>query len=73
MSPESWGSIQGRSITGGLQFNKLSKNQFTVADGTNYSKNEIAEIRRLKKQVADLKAERDFLKKRRRTLQKPTN
>lgn len=45
------------------QFNKLSKKQFTVADGTNYSKNEIAEIRRLKKQVADLKAERDFLKK----------
>jgi len=45
------------------QFNKLSKNQFTVADGTNYSKEEIAEIRKLKKEVADLKEERDFLKK----------
>jgi transposase len=45
------------------QFNKLSKKQFTVADGTNYSKEEIEEIRRLKKEVADLKEERDFLKK----------
>lgn len=45
------------------QFNKLSKNQFTVVDGTNYSKEEVAEIRRLKKEVADLKEERNFLKK----------
>ena len=45
------------------QFNKLSKNQFTVVDGTNYSKEEAAEIRKLKKEVADLKEERDFLKK----------
>jgi len=45
------------------QFNKLSKKQFTVADGTNYSKEESAEIRRLKKQVAELEEERDFLKK----------
>ena len=45
------------------QFNKLSKGQFTVADGTNYSKEEKAEIRRLKKKVAELERERDFLKK----------
>lgn len=45
------------------QFNKLSKGQFTVADGTNYSVEEKAEIRRLKKENAELKAERDFLKK----------
>ncbi len=45
------------------QFNKLSKGQFTVADGTNYSKDEKAEIRRLKKKVAELEQERDFLKK----------
>jgi len=45
------------------QFNKLSKGQFTVADGTNYSVAEKAEIRRLKKEIADLKEERDFLKK----------
>ena len=45
------------------QFNKLSKGQFTVADGTNYSVAEKAEIRKLKKEVAELKEERDFLKK----------
>ena len=45
------------------QFNKLSKNQFTVADGTNYSVAEKAEIRKLKKKVARLEEERDFLKK----------
>lgn len=45
------------------QFNKLSKGQFTVADGTNYSVTEKAEIRKLKKEVAQLKEERDFLKK----------
>jgi transposase len=45
------------------QFNKLSKGQFTVVDGTNYSKEELAEIRKLKKEIADLKEERDFLKK----------
>jgi transposase len=45
------------------QFNKLSKGQFTVADGTNYSVTEKAEIRKLKKEVVKLKEERDFLKK----------
>ena len=45
------------------QFNKLSKKQFTVADGTNYSQEEKAEIRKLKKRVAELEQERDFLKK----------
>ena len=45
------------------QFNKLSKGQFTVADGTNYSVAEKAEIRKLKKEIAKLKEERDFLKK----------
>ena len=42
------------------QFNKLSKGQFTGADGTNYSKQESAEIRRLKKEIAELKEEREF-------------
>ena len=45
------------------QFNKLSKHQFTVADGTNYAKDESAEVRKLKKEIATLKEERDFLKK----------
>lgn len=45
------------------QFNKLSKGQFTVADGTNYSVQEKTEIRKLKKRIAELEQERDFLKK----------
>jgi len=45
------------------QFNKLSKGQFTAVEGTNYSVAEKAEIRKLKKEVAKLKEERDFLKK----------
>ena len=45
------------------QFNKFSKRQFTVADGTNYAKAESDEVRRLKKRVAELEQERDFLKK----------
>lgn len=45
------------------QFNKLSKKQFTVTDGTNYSIEEKAEIRKLKKKIAELEEERDFLKK----------
>ena len=45
------------------QFNKLSKHQFTVADGTNYAKAESEEVRRLKKRIAQLEQERDFLKK----------
>ena len=45
------------------QFNKLSKGQFTVADGTNYSAQEKVEIRKLKKRIAELEQERDFLKK----------
>ena len=45
------------------QFNKLSKRQFTVADGTNYAKAETDEVRRLKKRIAELEQERDFLKK----------
>ena len=45
------------------QFNKLSKRQFTVADGTNYAKAESEEVRRLKRRIAQLEQERDFLKK----------
>jgi transposase len=45
------------------QFNKLSKGQFTVADGTNYANSEPQEVRRLKRRIAELEQERDFLKK----------
>jgi transposase len=45
------------------QFNKLSKKQFQVLNGVDYSKEELAEIKRLKHELAVVKEERDFLKK----------
>ena len=45
------------------QFNKLSKAQFTRTEGTNCAKAETEEVRRLKKRIAELEQERDFLKK----------
>ena len=45
------------------QFNKLAKGQFTMTEGVNYSQQESEEIRRLKKENAKLRQERDFLKK----------
>lgn len=45
------------------QFSKLSKKQFKVVEGVDYSKEEKEEIRKLKREVAKLKEERDFLKK----------
>jgi len=45
------------------QFSKLSKKQFKVIEGVDYSKEEKEEIRKLKREVAKLKEERDFLKK----------
>jgi len=45
------------------QFKKLSKGQFKIVDGVDYSKSESEEIRRLKRECAKLKKERDFLKK----------
>ena len=37
------------------QFSKLSKGQFKKVDGVDYSKEEIEEVRRLKKEVATLR------------------
>ncbi len=45
------------------QFSKLSKKQFKTHEGVDYSKIESEEIRRLKKENARLREERDFLKK----------
>ena len=45
------------------QFKRLSEKQFNSVDGVDYSKAESEEIRRLKREVAELKEERDFLKK----------
>ncbi len=45
------------------QFSKLSKKQFKVVEGVDYSKEEKEEIRKLKRENAKLREERDFLKK----------
>ena len=45
------------------QFSQLAKKQFKKVDGVDYSKDELEEIHALKKEVAKLKQERDFLKK----------
>jgi transposase len=45
------------------QFSKLSKGQFKVHEGVDYSKDEKEEIRRLKRENAKLRKECDFLKK----------
>ncbi|MEE9304440.1 MAG: transposase [Thiotrichaceae bacterium] len=45
------------------QFKRLSEKQFNTLDGVDYSKNESAEVRTLRKEVKQLKEERDFLKK----------
>lgn len=45
------------------QFSKLSKGQFKIHEGVDYSKEEKEEIRRLKRENAKLREERDFLKK----------
>lgn len=42
------------------QFNKLSRDQFTVADGTYYAKAASEEVRRLNKRITELELERDF-------------
>ena len=45
------------------QFSKLSKGQFKIHEGVDYSKQENEEIRKLKREIAKLREERDFLKK----------
>ena len=45
------------------QYRRLSEKQFNSMNGVDYSKQESEEVRKLKRQVADLKEENDFLKK----------
>ena len=45
------------------QYKRLSEKQFNSMNGVDYSKEESEEIRRLKRQVSDLKEENEFLKK----------
>ncbi|MES9842786.1 MAG: transposase [Candidatus Thiodiazotropha endolucinida] len=45
------------------QYKRLSEKQFNNMNGVDYSKQESEEIRKLKREITDLKEERDFLKK----------
>ena len=45
------------------QFSKLSKGQFKIHEGVDHSRDESAELRRLRRENAKLREERDFLKK----------
>ncbi|GAA5445170.1 hypothetical protein Misp06_03367 [Microbulbifer sp. NBRC 101763] len=45
------------------QFNRLSDKQFNSLDGFNYSKQESAEVRKLKKELHEARQEVEFLKK----------
>ncbi|MFC6634294.1 transposase [Microbulbifer taiwanensis] len=45
------------------QFNRLSDKQFNSVDGVDYSKQESAEVRRLRKELHEARQEVEFLKK----------
>ena len=45
------------------QFSKLSKGQFKIHEGVDHSKDESVELRKLRRENARLREERDFLKK----------
>ena len=45
------------------QYKRLSDKQFNSVNGVDYSKQESEEVRKLKREIADLKEENEFLKK----------
>ena len=45
------------------QYNRLSDKQFNSVNGVDYSMTESEELRKLKRHIADLKEENEFLKK----------
>lgn len=53
------------------QYKRLSDKQFNTVDGVDYSKQESEEMRKLKRQVSDLKEENEFLKKATAYFSKP--
>ena len=57
------GITAGQIYNWRTQFAKISSKQFRTSDGVDYTKEEKAEIRRLKKRIAELEQEKDFLKK----------
>ncbi|WP_370979710.1 transposase [Agaribacterium sp. ZY112] len=53
------------------QYKRLSDKQFNAVDGVDYSKQESEEVRKLKRQISDLKEENEFLKKAAAYFSKP--
>lgn len=53
------------------QYKRLSDKQFNTVDGVDYSRQESEELRKLKRQVSDLKEENEFLKKATAYFSKP--
>lgn len=45
------------------QYKRLSDKQFNSVNGVDYSKQESEEVRKLKREISDLKEENEFLKK----------
>jgi len=45
------------------QYNRLTEKKFNTMQGVDYSKEESEEVRKLKREIADLKEENEFLKK----------
>jgi len=45
------------------QYNRLSEKQFNSMNGVDYSKPDSEELRKLKREISDLKEENEFLKK----------
>lgn len=45
------------------QYKRLSDKQFNSVNGVDYSKQESEEVRKLRREIADLKEENEFLKK----------
>ena len=45
------------------QYKRLSEKQFNSMNGVDYSKQESEEVRKLRREIADLKEENEFLKK----------
>ena len=61
--PRDLGIHPGQIYNWRRQYKRLSEKQFNSINGVDYSMEESEEIRKLKREVADLKEERDFLKK----------
>ena len=53
------------------QYKRLSDKQFNTVDDVDYSKQESEELRKLKRQVSDLREENEFLKKATAYFSKP--